>query len=141
MKTIFFLLSLVLASGCGKTYQIDPDFGAIVDEFNTQAGDRKAQNLIIEYGQTANRNAGATCYQDFGKTPRIAVDKETWHQLSDASRREAIRHEMGHCVLEREHTHDRMAEDNCPVSIMNPTPVSELCRQNHGPEYEEELFR
>lgn len=137
MKGLILTICLSL-SACGSVYQVDSDFTPFTDEFNANAGAKKATNLIIEYGVTSHKSAGATCYSE--GTPRIVVDRDTWSVMSDVSRREVIFHEMGHCVLGRDHTTDHLA-DNCPVSIMNPSPVGDWCRNAHGSEYEKELFK
>lgn len=138
MKQLIYM-TLVLLSACGKVYQVDADFQPYVAEFE-RLGVKKVDNLIIEYGETSNASAGATCYLGSG-TPRIAVDKEGWSQIHDSQRRQTLFHEMGHCVLNREHTTDRF-EDNCPKSYMNASPVSWLCLQHHSEsDYESELFQ
>lgn len=142
MKLLIATVTMMMLVGCGKTLVIDPDFQPLVDDFNHIADQHNgphAENLIIEYGDSRNVSAGATCYQDFGKTPTIKVDKKTWIAMGDVSRKEMIHHEMGHCVLGRVHIQDNR-EDGCKVSIMAKSPVGEWCENAHGAEYEAELF-
>lgn len=142
MKTLLALSLIFIFTGCGKTLSIAPEFQSTVDEFNqvaAQHGHNGVDNLIVEFGQTSNKNAGATCYQDSG-TPRVAVDEKTWNSASDKQRKEMMFHELGHCVLNRSHTEGRMADDNCKTSIMSASPVGEWCMNKHADEYMTELF-
>lgn len=142
MKTILGLSLIIIFTGCAKHLDVAPEFQGIVTEFNLEATKQSrsaAENLIIEFGETSNQYAGATCYSNNG-TPRITVNKMTWDAFSDQSRKEMIFHEMGHCVLNREHTTDRYTEDNCPKSIMHKSPVGEWCENAHSLDYQTELF-
>jgi len=138
------LFIALLLPACGHTLQVDPDFRATVEDFERTAAsvgaDVAVDDLVVEYGETSNAAAGATCYRRTMHTPRIAVDRGAWDAMTDAQKREALFHEMGHCVLNREHTTERYPQDNCPRSIMAPSPVGDWCRNAHGEEYDRELF-
>lgn len=74
--------------------------------------------------------------------PMIFLDKVLWEQSNDLKREQILWHEMGHCVLKREHN-ERMKWDGYPASIMYPD--SRLINdqnyyRKHKQEYIQELF-
>lgn len=141
MKTLLVLSLIFIFTGCGKTVSIAPEFQSFVDDFNASAASHNhsgADNLIVEFGETSSKAAGATCYQTSG-TPRIAVNEKTWNATSDSRRKEMLFHEMGHCVLNRSHTEDHLS-DGCKASIMSASPVGDWCANHHADEYVTELF-
>jgi hypothetical protein len=48
----------------------------------------------------------------------VVFDKETWPTYSDSEKEELVFHELGHCVLDRDH--DSTKIDGMPMSIMYP---------------------
>lgn len=76
-------------------------------------------------------------------TPLIMVSRTVWDTSDDLTREAVIWHELGHCVLNREHVTD-LKPDGHPVSLMYPT--SETVRDEnyyllHKSEYIKELFK
>ena len=72
---------------------------------------------------------------------RVAVDQEAWSVASQAFRELIVFHELGHCVLNREHLDDEV--NGVCVSIMNSGLVGcELSLENEAirSAYLDELF-
>lgn len=62
---------------------------------------------------------------------QVEIDSEFWHNTSDEGREWLVFHELGHCVLDKDHN-DYTLED-VPVSIMNskvPWNVKDLYSDN-----------
>lgn len=71
----------------------------------------------------------------------IDIDKSFWMQASESERETLIFHELGHCVLKREHN-SKMNADNMPESIMYPSIIGGYTYYTqHTQEYYNELFK
>jgi hypothetical protein len=70
-------------------------------------------------------------------TGNIEIDKEYWDRQDEAAREELIFHELGHCVMGKEHN-EKMIGD-CPASIMYPYIMPD-CYTRHREYYIKELF-
>jgi hypothetical protein len=68
----------------------------------------------------------------------ITVDPEAWQQLSSGQKWALMLHEMGHCMLDKDHN-DLKLLDQCPASIMNTYLVTTDCYTRHMEYYWEEL--
>lgn len=67
----------------------------------------------------------------------VVFDRDTWPLYSDAEKEELVFHELGHCVLDRDH--DSTKVGNLPRSIMYPydsIPTYSIFRE----QYLKELF-
>jgi len=69
---------------------------------------------IVELG---NNSILGVCRSVPGENSRVAVDIDAWASSSDAFREVIVFHELGHCVLGRQHLDD--SEDGICLSIMN----------------------
>lgn len=67
--------------------------------------------------QLGNMGVLGVCVRSDEEPNRVAVDQEAWASASFAFRELIVFHELGHCVLDREHLDD--AVDGVCVSIMN----------------------
>ncbi len=129
-NTMIFLLSTLLV-GCGAKGTKDAapvtefsSFASQVDEFQESAHnngrpDLVIDNLIIKYGDIADPNVVAECQHGGGINPTITVDTDQWKLLSSSQKRAVLFHELGHCVLERNHLN--AAYDNETVPMFVPT--------------------
>ena len=102
-------------------------------------------NLTIKYGQTAqipqkvkgSVTIGVCSMADW--KPTITIDKKRWKLYSYYTREILLYHELGHCLLNRDHE-DKMDSDNMPGSIMHSTIFSDWYYHDHRPAYLKELF-
>lgn len=151
MKVLIILISLTFA-GCGR-HIVDADFTKYVDSFNDAAtkrgylvdgktGYRGTNGLNIEFATeklypkyTGNENAIAVCQGGSS----ILVDKDYWDSTSDTKKEMLIYHELGHCVLKRDHRDD--FDGYQYVSLMNIGLVDETNYRNHRETYLDELFK
>ena len=151
---IILILALLL-SGCGSRppkhngflmpvgIGIDAEFIKYVamfeDDYRKYLNKDIEVTIPIKFGKIPKQGFSAICWRPNGPnstlmSPYILVDKNIWLRLPDFDRKYLIYHELGHCILNREHIH---VEDF--HSIMNHTlPVHSLVEDEE--ELVEELF-
>lgn len=135
--TIFFL-SIVIA--CNDDYdeelkaidnQIDNRLYEYFENFKEEAALR---NIEVDYekmniGGTleniADQGIVGQCqtYQNGNKA--IVIDAQYWNKVSALQKEFLVFHELGHCVLDRDHLNEVGADGNC-FSIMNSGTACKL---------------
>lgn len=146
-KVIILILSACFFSACSpqfKKFVIDPEFISYYNDFINYGiiygTDYSPSNLVIEFGdvsqyKTANSNPMGICKKemeyvgDFGFQkaffyPRVIVDRASFLSLDNLSRRALIFHELGHCLLNRQHD-PSINQFGYVNSLMNPYLVSQ----------------
>lgn len=130
-KTVLVVLSVfLLASSCEKeqvyAYSIDPKLEVYVDRFYDEAMKRgisiSKSNLIVEFTSETTNDFCGECLKakDFNKGQRrvkIVNTSSCWSSKLDQSKETLVFHELGHCLLDREHF-DELFPDASPKSIM-----------------------
>lgn len=138
-KTLILILGFAfLATACGQ--EMDEDALADAETLSAQAldvgpfakyvkafedasvdyGDPvRVRNLVIRFGHLDNPFHSGMCVIRSGATPEIIINEKNWNVMSEAKREGLLMHEMGHCVLERNHDDEEDSDGN-PLSIMNP---------------------
>lgn len=113
---------------------VDSQFKPYVRSFVQEANKRRvhvdvSQTTII-FGKTKENNddnAVGTCSYMTSK-PLITIDEEHWYAVDPSTREELIYHELGHCVLGRDHCE---AVDKAePYSIMEPKLIGSYYGNN-----------
>lgn len=145
------VISLVILWSCGKRpfiLEIDPALQEYVTRFETVGG-TKIYDLKAKFGTiiVPGQNIVGLCStvdvsikdNDGIPPPMVTIDRNYWDSISDLEKEELMFHELGHCVLYRQHRND-VGSDGCPLSIMNWQTLSLYCLQNHGTSYHNELF-
>jgi hypothetical protein len=111
-----------------KQYSVPADLEPYVQAFRDIAQQRgqaiPSDNLIIAFGATQRQDACGECTRAAGKTPRIVLkaDDLCWKNASQQEREALIFHELGHCLLNRDHRADRFP-NGIYVSLMNADDV------------------
>lgn len=99
----FLIVALITQIGCGlaRTTKTDEDFVKYVERFEQETG-IKVQ-VPVFYG-TIKEDFAAVCevYSDGYK--QIRVNSKYWTMLGELGKEELVYHELGHCVLNRDHT-------------------------------------
>lgn len=88
--------------------------------------DREMQNLDIIFTNIDDTLVDGKCDRS---TNQILLDSVSWENNSDRLRKWLIYHELGHCILKREHS-DVFFENGECKSIMASAMNSEICSTN-----------
>lgn len=137
---LFYLLLIILASSCTldspspsspQGFMSDEDvFSTVMPElrpfyiaFEEEAAERGIDINLSEIGvtgnivQLGNNSILGLCRRLENEPNRIAIDIEAWLNSTEAFKEKIVFHELGHCVLDRDHFDDDV--DGVCVSIMN----------------------
>lgn len=121
MKQYFIFLILFCGCGVPRTNVTDKDFVSYVERFEQDTG--ISVSVPIIYGSVKEEYA-AVCelYNDGYRLVR--VNNYYWERMGEFGKEELVYHELGHCVLNRDHTNDftivRPQGYSIPNSIMYP---------------------
>jgi hypothetical protein len=113
---------------------------ALIPFFESFEAEAEERGLVIEIGNHVSSAriepiedigvAGICSFSDF--TPnQIRIDKEIWDQSSPSFREYVVFHELGHCVLDREHLDDTLPGGICK-SLMNSNTSPCYTQYNAG---------
>ena len=69
----------------------------------------------------------------------IKIDRDYWNKASQYKRINLIFHELGHCVLGRDHV-EWKTPNECPPSFMHNSIVSNYCLKKYYKNYLKEMF-
>jgi Zn-dependent peptidase ImmA (M78 family) len=152
MKNLLFLIFSIIISGCATGYQVDElivyGFEDYITKFENDSiiygRPTKIQELVIQFGDLRGyreeKNVVGLCQRAYNfQPPIITIDLNYWQQITDAEKEWLVYHELGHCILNREHREDRIRENNCVASVMYPK-TEYACYENLQDYYLKELF-
>lgn len=146
MKTIIILL-LTLISCKQPTYvnvrNINPEFIDIVELIEEDLG--ITVDYEIEFSTTGELDSKTlgVCSKEHNGKKSVQINIDTWDNLNDSIREILLIHEIGHCTLDIEHTHedkvDLGAPIDCPsdlmVKYMFNSFLAEVCYENNRDYY------
>lgn len=169
--SLIILVVILICVSCSKFKiikeydNVDPEFDSYVEEF-AQVSDGKysperLNSLTIGFTSKFEEEVYAVCNQAFNVN-EIDVNRNWWKSASYQDRYQVMMHEMGHCVLQRQHSDfpggsivhelEKLCNsiglfksvpellDYCPGSLMSADMVSTFCLQKHDKYYINELF-
>jgi len=150
-------------------HDVDPKARPLYDEYLELAKRNHltfTHTVHLGFKHIDRGNAIGVCY--YFKDREIDLDVDYWKNNSDTQKKILLWHEMDHCYCGRSHDWaegknypetyvDKKIqflrtiffgrplragyfEDNCPMSLMSPTIVSDFCYMEHGEYYLKELF-
>lgn len=169
IKNLILIALLLLLTACGKkisnspkalppTYGIEAEFVPLVDDFYIEASSRGLnlpRNLVLVSKSTLSAGGANTIGVCFYPTaerrfPYVEVKKSFWDSANYEAKRNLIYHELGHCLLYRDHTTSQQFAPNIgktiPLSIMFPYIIMAMSSDiinfylNYESDYIEELF-
>lgn len=146
------LISLLIA-GCGSTpvqfrplgLHVDAELAPLVSEFITEAraygrvSDQVNLNVSFVPEIPSNDPGYITLGQCFMGTGIVQINHTEWEDLSDNEKEELIFHELGHCLLNRQHN-DGLFATGMPVSMMYWLLVDERWYVQYKAYYWNEMF-
>jgi hypothetical protein len=130
---IYFISFILLLLACQEPvveqppteYSIDKAFTKYVEKFFQEAQAAgvsiEKTNLIVAFGTTENKACGQCNYT--ASKPKIQrkviinTDLRCWANLIETQKETLIFHELGHCLLKRQHRNE-VFTDGSPKSIM-----------------------
>ena len=119
-----FLLGQFFISSCNKDNQVIENELQI--HFTNFEAEAIAHGINIDIssidigGYIQNIETRGTlgqCKSYSDGSQQVIVDEEYWNNISDAEREYLVFHELGHCLLEKEHNDEKDENGNC-ISIM-----------------------
>lgn len=115
-----------------------------VDRFYSRMGQAGFNNtprnlrFVFDYNMTS-KLAGLCTYPFNGQPGVISINMDYWSYYSAAEKEILVFHEMGHCVLLRDHDNVKLA-DSRPRSVMNSILIDSSYYQSYKSSYISELF-
>lgn len=140
MNKLWIVLLLSSCAGFKPTLNIHPQAAKYVNKFNylmKSAQNKEISNLEVHFSTKLPYSTLAVCVREPFTTPVVYLNYYYWNELSylrDLGREEIIFHELGHCVLNREHTAHK-------DSVMYPYHLGASRYQLSYSKYISELFK
>ncbi len=134
---------------------INPEFHPYIERFERVASEVgtavSITDLTIEFGKPSTSSETGTCTWNEESTPKITINPETWEKRnSDVEHQLIIFHELGHCILKRNHETNFIQNPSLndsvwekpsrPSSIMHPSLLDEQIYTDDIDYYNQELF-
>ncbi len=156
--TIFYKISdwrtailsvVIIFSGisCQKDEVIDLFIDSSLQEyFDRFAGEGALRNVVVDYEASkvsgyirliTSPNVIGQCAHDPNQPGTVIIDRAYWNIATDLEREFLVFHELGHCLLNRDHLDDADNKGNC-ISIM--TSGSSQCKINYNQSTRERLL-
>lgn len=104
---------------------------------------KKTTYISMTFDATLNANTYGRCYNETLTTPAyIVINPVLWKTMDSNHKELVILHELGHCVLKREHKIN-MFPHGCPRSIMfyYANETMKKCYKEHKMYYQHELVK
>jgi hypothetical protein len=145
IKNLFLLSGLaIMSAACGRAPvlelgQFAPYVQSFVNDSMKNGQAVEVNDLIVRFGPMRTKFERANCSITEGQTPVITVNETTWNQITEPDRESMMYHELGHCILLREHRAD-VDVQGVPVSMMNPYALSTYVYESRRNGYVKELF-
>jgi hypothetical protein len=167
MNKIIFIIMVLMITSCGakKAHTtIDPAFVKYVQNFqlissnSNIAAPKTVTNIEISLRSDLGQGVAGLCYKDeyadsfwnqvyftFNKKPEeqrhVEIDQAFWDKSTDAQREAVIFHELGHCILNRDHVNGYDNTHNRYYSIMNSAVFMPTIYTGNYQYYMRELFK
>lgn len=128
-KNLVLAVGLTLTlTACGKKEKLEVgQFAAYVQKFEAYSQSvgtpTQVTDLVVQFGVLSNSRQLAVCEIYDDETPTITVSEADWNISTEEQKESLMLHEMGHCVLRRQHKSEYNPEINAPDSLMNPYVV------------------
>lgn len=118
--------------------KIDQELKPYYDQFIYMFNIKKT-NILLTFGDT-NRTADSAIGICNYFTNTVTINRPFWNNAPYTSKIALIWHELGHCLLFKDHD-DTPLLDGCPASIMNSYLPSRYCLEKHWERYVNEFGR
>lgn len=134
---LFFMFSQLAVAQDVELTRLGLRFMGALRRQSQLANTPALQSVILRFGSfTPDSGLEGTCQQS--NPPVVTINKQSWDMNTDAQREMAVFHELGHCILKRDHRGG--VRQGIPVSLMNPVAFSDETYLLNRDYYLEELF-
>jgi hypothetical protein len=142
-KISVLVLTAIAASACGRAPVLElGEFAPYVAKFeqtSIEVGKPvQVNDLVVKFGPTEERQ-DAVCETGDAITPTILINQLSWSRMTEADREALMYHELGHCVLGRNHITTRNTNGQ-PISLMYPVAISAHVYLENKESFIRELF-
>lgn len=83
------------------------DMARYRDPLSVKVAKVQVKVIDIELATLTNKTQAGVCLMYSNIPVSIRVDLKTWSKMTDTAKEMLIYHELGHCILDREHRNDR----------------------------------
>lgn len=150
-KLLFFIL---VVPGCmpriGAVFNVAPELLPYYNKFINEAMKQRVtiaqDNFVMRFMTQVDAAASGSSIIGYCQTSSqlasIRINRSEWDQINEWEKIELTFHEMGHCLLGREHRLGEITINGVyiPVSIMNPDFFDGWFISEYYEYYMEELF-
>lgn len=144
MRTL--LVVTVFLLGCDRpthTFNVDSALLPYVEEFRAEALAQRStvsiDELDMHFANTSGFGPGVVGRCEHGLVPQVTIDPVWWSIATPNNRENIVFHELGHCILMRDHDYAMLAP-GVPASIMYPVVIPDSIYASHHTYYMYELF-
>ena len=120
----------------------DHVFHPFIEEFESYYK-KDTSHISISFDDKMDDKYAGICYRFVVGTmisnAYIRINKTYWPTMSLLQQKNLIIHELGHCILNRDHVPSD-AVHACPSSFMHYQVMDDVCLQQHYDEYIKEMF-
>lgn len=147
----FVMVNITLFQSCGPIdlgeaphypdFSTDPIFTPYIQEFEYYSG-TDSFRVPIGFGDLKPGTAGTCHTSTVGGvvvSAYIKIDSEFWKRATHLQKINLIFHELGHCLLRREHVRGFLP-NGCPNSFMYDSVMSDSCLNRNFNLYISEMF-
>ena len=89
--------------------EFEPYLNTFLEEANFRGYDYSNNNIQFYFADIITPNRVGLCYGN----DRIVIDREYWYNASEIKKEFLIFHELGHCILNREHKNQKTNSGEC----------------------------
>ena len=134
-RNIIPLVVITILFGCSKydysnselnNSEFQPYVDTFLAEANIRGYDIDLNSISFYLADIENENVGGLCNQ---RKEEIIIDKDGWESLTEINKELLIFHELGHCILGRDHRNETSENGDC-LSIMNGEENNFNCSKN-----------
>ena len=117
------------------------------DRFEEEAAERgiavdiRAERITGFISEIEEDNVAGTCNYNFRNPNKVTIDASFWNRSSDRFREFVVFHELGHCILYRDHKEDANQFNVCESIMRSGTGTCfDNYNRNTRSDYLDELF-
>lgn len=130
-------------SSCGKSVRDTGEFEPWVRKFEVESTNYghplKIEEIIIKMADL-ELNKNGECILSYDMPQQINIQRSFWEAATPETREILIFHELGHCILFREHNDEFDAHTLRPMSLMRSKILPSKTFKENREQYLKELF-